>query len=98
MKPYSFHEEALRDLAEALAYYREESPELAERFYYEIEGLLNDIRTAPRRYRIIANPIRRHLGSTFPYALLYVDRVDGVFVLAVSHFKRRPDYWRDRLA
>jgi len=98
VKPYSFHEGAETDLAEALAYYRDESPALADRFYDEIEGLLHDVCAAPRRFRVIAAPVRRHFGSTFPYALLYVERADHVLVLAVSHFKRRPGYWRERLS
>lgn len=98
MKPHRFHEGAETDLAEALAYYRDESPALADRFYAEIEGLLHDVCATPQRFRVIASPVRRHFGGTFPYALLYVDRADHVLVLAVSHFKRRPGYWRERLA
>ena len=97
MKPYRFHEGAESDLADALAYYRDESPALADRFHDEFEGLLRDVCMAPTRFRVIAAPVRRHFGGMFPYALLYVDRPDHVLVLAVSHFKRRPGYWRERL-
>lgn len=85
-------------MTEALAYYREESLGLADRFYEELTRLLRDVCEAPQRFRVFASPVRRHFGVTFPYALLYVDRSDHVLILAVSHFKRRPGYWRNRLS
>lgn len=97
MKPHFFHEGAEADLADALAYYGAESPALAGRFYNEIQNLLHEVCKAPECFRVVADPVRRHFGATFPYALLYVDRNDHVLVLAVAHFKRRPGYWRERL-
>ncbi len=52
-------------MAEALAYYREESPGLADRFYEEITRLLRDVCEAPQRFRVFASPVRRHFGVTF---------------------------------
>lgn len=39
----------------------------------------------------------RVIRLPFPHALIYVDRPDEVFIVAVSPFKRDPGYWRDRL-
>lgn len=85
------------DLAEALAYYREESEILAGRLYDEINRLITEICAAPRLYRVVAHPVRRHISLTFPYAVLYVDAPDQIAILAIAHFKRRPAYWRARL-
>lgn len=42
--------------------------------------------------------IRRALLPRFPYALVFVELEHDIRVLAVSHLKRRPDYWLNRLA
>ncbi|MFA6286602.1 MAG: type II toxin-antitoxin system RelE/ParE family toxin [Opitutaceae bacterium] len=97
MKPWFFEDGAEADFAEALAFYREESEALAGRLYDEINRLITDVCAAPRLYRVVATPVRRHFSETFPYAILYVEREDHIAILAVAHFKRRPGYWRERL-
>lgn len=97
MKLWRIEQGAEEDFAAALDFYREESDALAGRLYDEIHRLITDICATPRRFRMVAPPVRRHFSGTFPYAVLYVDKPDHVLVLAVAHFKRRPGYWRKRL-
>jgi toxin ParE1/3/4 len=59
--------------------------------------LTAEIEAAPQLYRLWRHGTRRHLGRRFPYALIYVERLTHLSVLAVAHYKRRPDYWRERL-
>lgn len=96
MKPYRIVEGAEADFAEALEFYRDESEALAGRLYDEIQRLIADICTAPRLYRVVAAPVRRHFSTIFPYAILYVEKPDHVLILAIAHFKRRPGYWREQ--
>lgn len=42
-------------------------------------------------------PTRRALARTFPYAIVYVDLPDVIWIVAVMHGKRQPEYWRKRL-
>lgn len=42
--------------------------------------------------------IRRFLVKTFPYGIVYAPVENDIFVLAIMHFKREPDYWLGRLA
>ncbi len=97
MKPWFFEEGAEADFAGALEYYREESEALAGRLYDEIHRLIADVCAAPRLYRVVATPVRRHFSETFPYAILYVEKSDHIVIYAVAHFKRRPGYWHERL-
>lgn len=97
MKPWFFEEGAEEDFAEALAFYREESEALAGRLYDEIHRLIAEVCVAPRLYRVVAPPLRRHFSEAFPYAILYVETPDHIAIYAVAHFKRRPGYWRERL-
>jgi hypothetical protein len=97
VKPYRFHRQADAEFAEAAAHYAAISPELGQRFYVTITELLDEICTAPTRYRMILPPARRHFRLPFPYAVIYLDRPDYVWIIAVSPFKREPGYWHERL-
>lgn len=97
MKPHAFHPEAAEEYAEAAAFYARISLELGGRFYDEMERLIDDIRRYPERFRLFNPPARRHFSDVFPYAVIYLDQPDRVWIVAVMHFKRRPGYWKQRL-
>ncbi len=89
--------EADAEFAEAVRYYSEIDPELGIRFYREMERMIRDVCISPERFFMFDPPARRHLSAVFPYAVVYVERPDGVWIAAVMHVKRRAGYWRDRL-
>ena len=91
------HPAADGELAEAVRYYAEIDPELGLRFYHEMERLIGDVSAHPERYRKLDSHTRRHISTDFPYALIYLQKQDYVWIVAVMHLKRRPDYWRKRL-
>ena len=93
----AIHEEAQAEFLDALEYYSSISNDLAERFYAEIERLMKDVCAAPRRFRKYDPPARRHLGRDFPYAVVYLERDDHVWIIAVMPLRRHPDYWKHRL-
>lgn len=97
MKPFRFHRKADAEFTEAVAYYANISPELGRRFCAAIHEVILEIRSDPTRYRTIMPPVRRHFHRIFPYAVLYIDRPDCVWIVSVSAFKRAPDHWRKRM-
>jgi toxin ParE1/3/4 len=97
VKPFIFHPEAREELKAAGRYYAKRSPDAALRFYEEMDEVLAEIRARPLLRRVFDPPARRHFGAVFPYALIYLDRPDEVWIVAVMHFKQRPGYWRERL-
>lgn len=97
MKRYTFHSAAEKEYTGAANYYLQIDPQLAVRFFDEIERLICEVRTQPQRFRIFDAPARRHFSNVFPYALLFVDQPDRILILAVMHMKRRPGYWHGRL-
>ena len=97
MKPHTFHPEAAEEYAEAARYYAAIDPELGGRFYDEIERLIEEVRKHPERFWQFDPPVRRQLSTVFPYAVLYLDQPDRVWIVAVMHCKRQPGYWRQRL-
>lgn len=99
MKRIGFHPEARRDLTQAAEWYAAVQPELGQQFYRHIEGLIVDIARAPGMFRVFQPPqVRRHFQRRFPYAVVYVERPEEIWVLAVMHFKQAEGYWRHRLA
>lgn len=98
MKPLRFHRAAQAELLAAAEYYAGIHPALGVRFFEAMDELLREIREQPTLYPVFESPVRRHFGRRFPYAVLYIDRSDAVWVVAVMHFKRRPGYWARRLS
>ncbi|MBI2517210.1 MAG: type II toxin-antitoxin system RelE/ParE family toxin [Opitutae bacterium] len=98
MRPYAFHPEARVEFAEAALYYAAIDPELGDRFYDVIDGLITDARQLPATFRFIRQPARRHFTREFPYGIIYVERPDDIWILAVMPLRRKPGYWQHRLA
>lgn len=98
MKPYRFHHEADDEYTAAAIHYASLSPDLGGRFYDEIERLIAEVRSAPQRFRRIEGDVRRHVAAVFPYALLYLDEPEALWIIAVMPLKRDPNYWRHRIA
>ena len=96
MRRPEFHRFADRELNEAAQYYELESPGLGPAFLKEVERCLQLIVAHPEAGTILRGSVRRRLVRRFPYALLYKVKPDGIRVLAVMNFKRRPTYWVDR--
>ena len=97
MKPASFHHEANEEFFEALRYYTAINPELGGRYYDEIHRLIAEAGETPGAFRVIRKPARRHFTRDFPYGIIYVERPDDIWILAVMHLHRKPGYWRQRL-
>ena len=97
MKPHSLHPEADQEYAEAAQHYADISPELGGRFYDEIERLIAEACERPKTFRQIRPPVRRHFTREFSYGILYVERPDDIWILAVMPLHREPDYWVHRL-
>jgi hypothetical protein len=99
VKSHAFHPEADAEYAAAAAYYVEQGgPALGGRFYDDIERVISEIRTAPNLFRCYDPPARRNLARNFPFAVVYLDEPDRVWILAVMPLRRHPDYWTHRLA
>ena len=88
---------AAEEMLEASLYYERQAPGLGRAFLAEVRRAVQGILQNPRVGQIIQQPIRRRLIHEFPFGILY--RVDPheIVIIAVSHLRRRPGYWADRL-
>ncbi len=98
MKPFAFHREADAEFIEALQHYAGINPELGGRYYDEIHRLIAEACRTPSTFRFIRKPDRRHFTREFPYGIIYVERPDDIWILAVMHLHREPAYRQHRLS
>jgi plasmid stabilization system protein ParE len=92
------HPEALLEADAGVAWYLERSRGAAERFFAEVERAIETILEAPERWAPHLHGTRRYLLYKFPYSVIYRASDNVVRVYAVAHVKRRPGYWKGRLA
>jgi plasmid stabilization system protein ParE len=102
MRTYGFHPEALAEYHDAANFYWEQaSPLIAASFLAEVETSVLKILGNPETWRVTEAPgIRRYLVHRFPYALYYrwESQHNRVAIYAVMHLRRKPGYWKDRIA
>lgn len=90
------------EAAEAAAWYDRQRSALADRFLNEFESALGRISASPLQFPVLEYyrgpcEIRRALLHSFPYALIFLCRPEEIVVVAVTHTRRKPLYWLDRL-
>jgi len=90
--------EADEEYVQAVQYYAEIALELGWHFHDEMERLIQEACANPECFRKFDPPARRHFSRDFPYAVIFMEKPEHVWVVAVIHMKRRPGYWRGRLA
>jgi len=93
---FSFHPEADAEFREAIEYYETCQGGLGEDFYFEIHSTIDRILSLPEAWPVLEGDIRRCLVHRFPYGVLYCIEAEAIFILAVMHLRRDPDYWKRR--
>ena len=84
---------AKNELDDAVHFYEMEFKGLGRRFRAEVKKAALRISEYPQAWSIEKGDIRKCLLLKFPYKLLYSVEEDHVFVIAVAHLHRKPDYW-----
>ena len=95
---FSFHPEAEQEFVEAVAYYEDCDSGLGLDFSREVYITIQNIVDYPTMWPELEGEVRRCLAHRFPYGVLYSVEPGGVFILAVMHLHRDPDYWKQRSA
>jgi toxin ParE2 len=85
------------ELREAYENYQAEREGLGLRFLKEVRRTIDFVRRFPNAAPSLGKPYRRCRLHRFPYGIVYEQAPDELRVVAVMHFNRRPNYWRDRL-
>jgi plasmid stabilization system protein ParE len=96
MPEVDLHESADDELRAAISFYESRQTGLGDAFLKRVSEGFELIKGQPLASQILSVPFRRHLVRQFPYSIVYRLEGERIFVLAVAHWSRRPDYWKAR--
>jgi len=91
-----FHPHVEAEVKSAFDWYEKRSEGLGNRFLDELEKSFDSILENPNINVVLRGNIRRCLVAKFPFAILFSVKPDRIYVLAIMHLKRHPDYWKYR--
>ena len=92
-----FLPDAAAEVEEATRFYEGLMAGLGVRYRLEVERACIALAHEPAIHRERRGGFRRKNLQGFPYYIAYFIRGERVFIAAVAHASRHPDYWKDRL-
>lgn len=93
---YSYHPSSRKELDDATDYYDQIDPGLGDGFLEDVNDCLARILKFPHAWTKLRDKVRRCRTHRFPYSLVYEVDDEHVFILAVMHSSRKPNYWVTR--
>lgn len=93
---FTFHPESEAELNDAINYYEDVESGLGYDFAAEVYSTIQRSVVLPKAWPFIDGEIRRSLVKRFPYGILYSEEPAGIYIVAVMHLHRHPDYWKSR--
>lgn len=97
MRGVVVHESARRELAAARDFYDVETAGYGLLFVEAIEYEVARLVEFPLIGKPIIRGARRWVLRDWPYSIIYQPILGGVYIIAIAHHSRRPNYWRRRL-
>jgi hypothetical protein len=88
---------AKMEIDDAFEYYECEVPGLGVQFKQQIKKGIGRICDYPYAWPVEKGDIRRYILHRFPYKILFSIEKDYVYIVAIAHCHRRPDYWINRV-
>ena len=92
----TFVDEAGFEFLDVISYYEEQQAGLGRRFKTEVERTLLWLVEHPEVYPLRPNAYRRLNLRIYPYYIAYIVRGSTLWILAVAHSHRKPEYWIQR--
>lgn len=92
-----FSEFAKLELEDADLYYEFQQAGLGTRFKLSVKESIKRILQFPFSWPFEKDEIRKCILSRFPYKILYSIEEDHIFIIAIAHTHRKPNYWVNQL-
>ena len=86
-------DEATAEFVDAVARYELIEAGLGMRLSEEVKSAITWISNQPELPRIRPKGYRRVNLKIFPYYIAYIIHLDEIWILAIAHSARLPDYW-----
>lgn len=87
---------ARKELVEAIQYHEKERAGIGEELAEEIDRVVRLIAERPMVGSDIGKGERKFTVDRFRYNVIYRIEEKTLFVLAIAHHRRKPNYWRKR--
>ena len=92
------HPEAIAEAQAANRWYRERSASAADAYLAELDLAVAAIGENPEMWPWYVHGTRRYIFHRFPFYLVYRETAGRVEIIAVAHGRRKPGYWKARIA
>lgn len=89
--------EAEQEFAESVNYYEAKEAGLGARFRDEVVEAADRILRDPELRRLRSKKYRRVNLRVFPHYIAYIIREETIWIVAIAHGYRRPEFWIDRI-
>lgn len=97
MKPVEFHAAARAELDDAVTFYESRAKGLGLDFMEKIRDAVSRIQGNPEAWPPHRRGgFRKLFAVRFPYTIFYLELHDVIWIVAIAHGSRRPDYWCKR--
>lgn len=98
-----YHPEAVAEFRADVSWYEERVAGLGDRFEMSVDEIVDSILEWPESGAVWPGwdsipVVRSRRVAGFPYRLVYLVQATELVVVALAHEKRKPGYWRERLA
>ncbi len=90
-------EQAEKEFSKSAAYYESKERGLGFRFRDEVAEIVNWIQEHPEIPRLRPRGYRRLNLRVFSHYVAYVIRGDTLWIVAIAHAHRRPEFWMKRI-
>ena len=92
------HPEAIAEAQAANRWYRERSASAADAYLAELDWAVEAIAENPEMWPRYVHGTRRYIFHRFPFYLVYREAAGNIEIIAVAHGRRKPGYWKSRMA
>ena len=92
-----FIEPAAIELDDAVDYYNIQSAGLGKKFLDEVIETIGFIEKFPQLWSRNTENTRKAILRKYPFNLIYSIFDDKIYIIAVAHQNREPEYWIDRI-
>jgi hypothetical protein len=92
-----FIEPAAIELDDAADYYNIQSAGLGQKFLDEVIETIGFIEKFPQLWSRNTENTRKAILRKYPFNLIYSIFDDKIYIIAVAHQNREPEYWIDRI-
>lgn len=93
-----FHPEVALDIRVSFFWYESQAKGLGDDFINDLESAYETIAEFSGVWPMFNKGFRRYILTRFPFAVIYRQSNEKIYVVAVMHQSRKPDYWINRVA